>query len=295
MPFVYRASLFKDLNKRSSDLITKDFPSDKRENKVDWKGETSQNVSFETSILQKYDGSTLGTFTPRYRLKEWNTSLSAEFKTNKDFKAEVAIDNHFTPGLKTTITGESRGEDLFGTVGVEYKHEISTVTASVDYGQTHGSNIKTSAVVGSQGFQLGASVDYFVGNSNDSGLKEFNAIAAYAVDEFDVGVFGKILPDKDSNILGANYYQRVNADLAVGAEVAFDTQNPETKPKLTAAAQYRVDPDAVVKTKFDTTGRLGLSYQQRFKSSRLTVSGTVDTNNLGAKNSSNVAFNLSLF
>lgn len=293
MPF--RPVFYKDLNKRSNDLITKDFPSEKRENKVDWKGNTTSNVSFETTLTQKADGSILGTFKPTYRVKEWNTTLSAELKTNKDFKAEAVIDNHFTNGLKTTVSGESRGEDLFTTVGVEYKHDLATVTASVDYGQLAGSNIKASTVVGTQGFQLGASVDYFVGASNDSSLREFNATTSYSTEEFDIGVFGKILPERDSNILGSNYFQRVNTDLSVGAEVSFDTQNPETKPKLVAAAQYRVDVDVVVKTKFDTNGRLGLSYNQNFRSSRFTISGTVDTSNLSAKNSSAVAFNLSLF
>jgi len=293
MPFV--PVLYKDLNKRSSDLLTKDFPSEKKENKVDWKGETSSQVSFETSLLQKADGSILGTFTPKYRVKDWNTTLSAELKTNRDFKAEVGIDNHFTPGLKTTITGESKGEDLFTTVGFEYKHELATFTASANYGQAAGSTIKASTVVGSQGFQLGAEVDYFLGASSDSALKEFNATASYGTSEFDLGVFGKILNDKDSNILGANYFQFVNPDLQVGAEISFDTQNPENKPKLVAAAQYKVDSDAVVKTKFDTNGKLGLSWQQKFKSSKLTISGTVDTNNLGGKNSSSVNFNLSLF
>jgi len=293
MPFV--PVFYKDLNKRSSDLLTKDFPSEKKENKVDWKGETSSQVSFETSFLQKSDGSVLGTFSPKYRLREWNTSLTAELKTNRDFKAEVAIDNHFTPGLKTTLTGESRGEDLVGTVGIEYRHDLATFTGSVNYGQTAGSTLKTSTVIGSQGFQLGADFDYFLDASgNDSALK-FNATASYSTDEFDIGLFGKILNGKDSNILGANYFQRVSGDLSVGAEVSFDTQNPDVKPKLTAAAQYRVDPDAVVKTKFDTNGKLGLSYGQRFKSSRLVLAGTIDTNNLGGKNASSVNFNLSLF
>jgi len=293
MPF--RPVFYKDLNKRNSDLLTKEFPSEKKENKVDWKGETSSNVSFETSLAQRYDGSILGIFTPKYRIRDWRTTVSADLKTNKDFKVEVSVDDSFTPGLRSIFSGESRGEDLFATVGVEYKHELATFTGSVDYGQASGSSLKTSSVVGTQGFQLGASVDYFIGASNDSSLREFNATASYSNDEFDTGLFGKILPEKDSNVFGANYFQRVNTDLSVGAEVTFDTQNPEIKPKLTAAAQYRIDPDAVVKTKFDTNGRLGLSYQQRFKSSRFTISGTIDTNNLSAKNSANVGFTLSLF
>lgn len=135
----------------------------------------------------------MGTFAPKYRLREWNTTLSAELKTNRDFKGEVSIDNHFTPGLRTVLTGESRGEDLIGTVGVEYRHELATFTGSVNYGQSGGSTIKTSTVIGSQGFQLGADFDYFLdANGNDSALK-FNATGSYSTDEFDIGVFGYVL------------------------------------------------------------------------------------------------------
>jgi len=293
MPF--RPVLYKDLNKRNNDLLTKEFPSEKRENKVDWKGETSANVSFETSLLQKADGSILGTFIPKYRVKDWNATVSAELKTNKDFKAEVIIEDHFTPGLKSTLTGESKGEDLVGTVGVEYKHELATFTTSVDYGSAAGSSIKSSTVVGTQGFQLGAQFEYFIGASNDSSLKEFNSTASYGNDEFDVSVYGKIVNEKDSTILGANYFQKVNSDVMVGADISFDTQNADVKPKLTAGAQYKFDPEALIKTKFDTNGKLGVSYQQKFKSSRLVLAGTIDTNNLSGKNSSTIGFNLSLF
>jgi len=295
MPF--RPLFYKDLNKRSNDLLTKEFPSEKKENKVDWKGETNSQVSFETTLVQKNDGSILGTFSPKYKIKEWNTTILAELKTNKDFKAELAIENQFTQGLKTTLTEENRGEDFFTSFGVEYKHDLAAITGSVEYGNTTSTtNIKASTVVGTQGFSLGASLDYFIGGgSNDNSLREFNATAQYANDDFELGFFGKILNEKDSNIIGANYFQRVNGDLQVGTEVSFDTQNPDTKPKLTAGAQYRIDNDAFVKTKVDTNGKLGLSWTQKFKSSRLTVSSTMDTNNLGGKGNSSVGFNLSLF
>jgi len=293
MPYV--PVFYKDLNKRENDLLSKDFPSERRENKVDWRGETSSDVSFETTLTQRSDGSVLGTFSPKYNVREWNTTLAAELKTNRDFKAEVVINNHFTPGLRTTITGESRGEDLVGTVGVEYRREFAAMTASINYGAAAGSTLRTTTVVGNNGFQVGAEFDYSLeGTGNDSAIK-FNTVASYSTEEFDIGFFGKILNGRDSNILGANFFQRVNPHLSVGAEVAFDTQNPDNKPKLTGAAQYIIDPTAVFKTKFDTTGRLGLSYAQRFNSSRLTVSGTVDTNNLTGKNASSVNFNLSLF
>jgi hypothetical protein len=293
MPF--KPVLFKDLNKRNSDLLTKDFPSEKRENKVNWTGETSSNVSFETSLLQKADGSILGTFTPKYRVRDYNTTLTAELKTDKNYKVEAKIDDHFTPGLTTTVSAETVKEDIKATVGVEYKHELATFTTTVDYGRSEGSNLISSAVVGTQGFQLGAQFNYFIGSSNDSSLKEFLSTASYGNDEFDLGVYGKIINEKDSTILGANYFQRVNPDLLVGADVSFDTQNVDSKPKLTAGAQYRIDSESLVKTKFDTDGKLGVSFSQKFKTSKLVLAGTFDTNSLSTKNSSNVAFNLTLF
>jgi len=293
MPF--KPIFYKDLNKRNSDLLTKDFPSEKRENKVDWKGETSSQVSFETSLIQKSDGSILGTLMPKYKVKDWSTTLSVELKTNKDFKAEAAIEDQLTPGLKTTLSGESKGDDLFGTVGFEYKHDVAAVTGSVDYGQSAGSNLKFSAVLGNNGFLVGSSVDYFVGSSNDSILRELGATCGYSVDEFDTSFFGKILPERDSTILGLNYFQKINPDVNFGAELTFDTQNPETKPKLTVSSQYRPDPDATGKIKFDTLGKLSLSWQQIFKSSRFTTSATIDTSNLSGKNAASFGINLSLF
>jgi len=292
MPF--RPVLFKDLNKRASDLITKEFPSEKSENKVEWKAETSNNVTVETTLVQKADGSVLGTFAPKYKYKDWGSTFSVELKTNKEFKATVDVEDQFAPGLKTTLSGESKAEDLFGTFGVEYKHELATLTASVDYGQAAGSNLKASAVVGSQGFSLGASTDYFLGASNDSILRELHTVLGYSSDEFDISAFGKLQNEKDANILGATYFHRVNPDLQVGTEVSFDTANPEAKPKLVFATQYRVEADTVVKAKVDTLGKLGLSYQQRFsKGAKFTVSSTIDTNNLGAKNAS--TFGVSIF
>jgi hypothetical protein len=140
--------------------------------------------------LQKADGSILGTFTPKYKYKPWGTTLSAELKTSRDFKAEAVVDEQLLPGLKATVTGESKGEDLFSTFAVEYKHELATVTASVDYGQAAGSTLKATTVVGSQGFSVGGSAEYFFGATTDSLLKELHTVLGYSTDEFDIAAFG---------------------------------------------------------------------------------------------------------
>jgi len=291
------ALFFKDLNKRLSDLLTKDFPSEKQENKVEWKGTTANHVTFETNFVQRKDGSILGTFIPKYLYKPWGTTFSGEFNTKKDVKAEVAVADKFTPGLKTTVTANSKDNETFGTLGVEYKHELGTVSVSGDYGKAAGSTVNASAVVAYQNWSLGAKADYFLGITQDSDLKEFQTSLNYNSGEFDLQAFGRIrsLGEEDKQELGGSYFHKVNNDLSVGTEVIFDVSNHTTnKPKLTFGSQYRLENDTILKGKFDTDGKINLSYQQIFsKNAKLTLAGTMDANNL-AKNSSTFGFTLSL-
>jgi len=288
--------LFGDLGKRVNDLLTKDFPSEKQENKLSWKGKTTNDVTVETSFFQRKDGSILGIFAPKYKHKDWNTTFLVDVNTKKEVKAEVSAEDLLgVDGLKTTLTGFSKGNDNYGNLGVEYKHELATVTASVDYGKASGSTVKASAVIGAQGIALGASTEYFFGGESE--LKELTTVLSYSSDEFDITGFGRILSqsDEDKNELGATYFHKINKEWQVGAEATFETANTEAKPKLTFASQYKLQNDTVLKGKFDTAGKLGLSYQQQFnKHSKFTLSSTIDTNNLGGKNSSTFGFTLSL-
>jgi len=291
------ATFFKDLNKRLSDLITKDFPSEKQENKFEWKGTTLNGVNFETNFIQRKDGSIVGTLIPKYVYKPWGSTFSAEINTKKEVKAEVAVADKLTPGLKTTLTTNARGDETFATVAVDYKHELGSINLTGDYGKPTGSNLSAAAVVAYQSFSLGAKADYFLGITQDSDLKEFQANLTYATGDFDFQGFGRIrsLGEEDKQELGATYFHKVNNDLSVGTEVVFDVSNHTTnKPKLTFATQYRLEQDTLLKGKFDTDGKLGLSYLQTFsRNAKLTISGTVDANNL-AKNSSTFGFTLSL-
>lgn len=289
-------TLFKDITKRNSDLLTKEYPSEKQENKIEWKGETLNGVTFETNFVQKKDGSYVGTFIPKYKIKEHGATVSAEINTKKDFKGEIAVENKFADGLKTTLSWQTKGEDRFATVGVDYKQDSGNVSVTADYGKAAGSTAKASGVVGYQGFSLGASAEYFVGNSQESQLKEVHSVLTYGTPEFDLAVFGRIKAgeEEDTNEIGFNYYHGVNSDLTVGTEVSFDTANTEAKPKLVFGGQYIYDKETTLKSKFDTTGQLSFSYGQKLnKHTKLTLSTTLDTNNLGGKNSSSLGFILS--
>jgi len=131
----------------------------------------------------------------------------------------------------------------------------------------------------------------------ESELKELTTILSYSSSEFDVAAFGKIQNqhDEDRNELGLSYFHKIHNYWQVGSEATFDISNTDAKPKLTFATQYQLQNDTSLKAKFDTSGRLGLSYQQKYnKNAKLTISSTIDTNNLGGKNSSTFGFSLSL-
>jgi len=283
--------LFKDLGKRGSDLLTKEFQLDK---KVEWKGTTSSNVTVETNFVQKGDGSIIGTLTPSYKYKEYGLNFLAEVTTKKDIKLETSVENQGVKGLKLTLTGESKGDANFATVGAEFKHEKATFNGSIDYGKKNGSILKASAVVGASGFALGLSTDYFLGVTDPSELKLFNTTLAYSSNDFDATMFGRrIIGNEDKNEIGGTYYHNVNKELAIGTEAVFDTSNSEAKPKLSCGIQYKVHPDTIAKAKFDTQGNLALSFQQKFnENSKLIIGSIIDTNNLSGKNSSSFGFGL---
>lgn len=288
-----KPGLFKDLGKRVSDLLTKEFPTE--EKKVEFKGATVNNVTVESTLTQKGDGSIVGTLTPSYKYKPYGATFTAEVNTKKEGKVETVFDNQLADGLKLTVTGEARGKNNFATFATEYKHDYATLTASVDYGKPNGSLIKASTVFGSQGFALGLSTEYLLGTADASELKVFNTTVAYSKPDFDITAFGRLISAQEKNEIGATYYQNVNIDTSVGAEVVFDTAHTDSKPKLTFGGQYKLHPDTVVKGKFDTNGILGLSYAQRFnKNSRFIVGASVDTNNLSGKSSSNIGFSVAL-
>lgn len=288
--------LFTDLGKRLTDLLTKEFPSEKGENKLSWRGQPNKETTLETNIVQRKDGSIIGTFIPKYNHREWGTTFSAEINTRREVKVEAVADDFLSvDGLKTTATGYSKGAENYGEFGLEYKHEMATVTSSVDYGKLNGSTVKASAVIGAQGLALGAKTEYFFGGESE--LKDLTTTLSYSSPEFDLTAFGRIqsINDEDKNELGATYFHRINSDWQVGAEAVFETANTDAKPKLTFGTQYALHPDSILKAKFDTAGKLGLSLQQKFnRNAKITIASTIDTNNLSGKNASNINFTLAM-
>jgi len=292
--------LYADLDKRANDVLTKEFPSEKEEKKVVWKGTTIDGVVFDTTLTQKKDGSNFGTFSSKYRHRPWGTTFSMDLNTQSELKAEAKVDDVAgIDGFSAAITVHenapkkaSDGQEIFAGLGLEYHHENVTATTNIDFGKAEGSTAKASVVVGAQGMLIGASARYHVGVSE---LKELNTTLAYQKLDYDFIFYGKLTNEdgKSDTHAGLKYVHKVNADLTVAADLNADVNNLSKNPKLTVSSIYTPDSSASFKSKFDTTGKLGLSYTQKLSNNvRLTLSSTTDANNWGSKNSASFGFSI---
>jgi hypothetical protein len=281
----------KDVPKRVNDLLSKEFPKDF---KLEWKGKTNSGVECEASIVQGTKG-TLGFFKSTFKGAARNVDVTSEINTEKNVRAEVTIKDELLPGLTTIVTADSNKDGSYGTFAVEFNRDNASLTASADYGKDAGSTLKGSLAVGQgkTGFVLGAIGEYFVGSPANK-LQAFTVNLGYRSKEFDIVVFDRMKSGADAqkNEVGASYFHSVNADLAVGTEISFDTNNADARPKLTLGTEWRQTLDTTLKGTFDTQGLLGFSYQQRFNPRlKATLAANVDSANL-SKN--NVVYGVSL-
>jgi hypothetical protein len=296
MPLINNPGLFSDLGKRLTDLLTKEFPSEKQENKVAWKATTSNNVSVESNVTQRKDGSLVGNLLQKYKHKDWNTTFSVDVNTRKEVQAEiVAEDVVKVDGLKGTVTVNHKPSETSATAKLQYQTNNASAGASVILGQPLGTTVKGELVFGSQGFAIGGFADYLFGGESE--LRELKTVGSYSNSEVELTLFGRILnqSDEDKSELGLTYHHKVTSDTKVGAEVTYDTANSEAKPKLTFGVEHNLHQDTTLKGKIDTAGKAGFSIQQKHnKNAKTTVSLTTDINTFGGKNSSVFGFSLNL-
>jgi len=295
--------LFKDIGKRVSDLLTKDFPSEKQEVKVEWKSTSSTGVKNEVTIkseTNKGETKTVGTLKNEYLYKPQNTTFTFEANTDRELKLEASAADKLVNGLKTIFTLQSQSkkglQEFYETLGVEYRHELVSGTVSAEVGRSTDNALKASVVVGTGNVAVGTSAEY-VRRDSSTDLKELKSSVSYCSDEFDAVAYGKVTgrePSRKTEV-GATYYHKISSDLSVGTEIKFDVSNKGAEPKMPTLAFGSIFNVATgpVKAKFDTAGQVGLSTSQQLsKNTKVLLSGTLNANDLSGKDS--VKFGLHL-
>jgi len=246
----------------------------------------------ESTLVSKKDGSVFGTLAPSYRHRPYGVTFSGEVNTKRDVKFEVkAEDPAGVIGAATTLTLQTQAgaklndpQQIYATVAAEYRHDNFAGTVSVDFGKFEGSTAKASAAIGSNGFTLGANTVYHVGVSE---LKELDTSLTYSQLDYDATVYGKMRNNegKTENTAGVKYFHAVSTSVSVGADFNTDLNNPSKSPRLTVATQLKPDSISYFKLKADSEGKVGGAFVHKLSSNaKLTVSATVDANNLSGKN-----------
>lgn len=77
---------------------------------------------------------------------------------------------------------------------------------------------------------------------------------------------------------GGSVYHKVNSDLAVGVQLAWNNNSNATK--LGLGASFNLDKDATVRAKVNNDSQIGLGYQQKLRDGVvLSLSSLVDGKN----------------
>jgi len=284
---------FKDLRKRSADVLTKEFPGDKVEKKLTFKGDNAGG-SFEAVYVQDEKGTVTGTVKPKLVFKDLNTEVSGEVSTKQEFKVEISAQDHLTPGLKFITGLHQKKSDLYAAVGGEYKHENVTTNFSLELGKSVGPVVNTALSLGKNGYSFGLSDTYLV---NKSKLDSMEGVLSYRTLDYDASVFGRFKPDektkKDVQEIGFNYFHIVKPNLHFSTEGVYGVEAKNLE--IAAGMEYKQTSDSTFKGKFTSNGNLGLSLQQQLnQNTKFTLSSNVDLQNFqSGRNPINFGFEVS--
>jgi len=275
--------LYGDLGKKSSDLLTKEFPD---KTKLEVKTKSNNGVSFEGNITRNADHSIYGLLNPKYKHGAHGITVGASVDTKRALKVEATAED-LVPGLKTTITGHADTESL--TLEAEYKHEYLTLGGSVNVLSPKGNRVTASSVFGYEGFAVGLQAEYVYDK-----WQNINGVASYTHPDYVGTLFARVNTHAATNILGLSFHHRINPRATIATEAALDVNKSSESPKIVVGGAYDLlDSPTTVKGKVDTEGRVSLSYAHRLnRYARLILGSSINTNNFSA--SGNHTFGLTL-
>jgi len=275
--------LYGDLGKKSSDLLSKDFPD---KVKLEVKTKSNNGVSFEGNITRNADHSIFGLLNPKYRHGAHGVTVGASVDTKRALKVEATLED-LVPGLKGTLTGHADSESL--TFDAEYKHEYLTLAGSVNVLSPKGNKVTASSVFGYEGFAVGLQAEYVYDK-----WQNVNGVASYTHPDYVGTLFARVNTHNASNILGLSFHHRINSRASIATEASLDVNKSAESPKIVVGGSYDlVDSPTTVKGKVDTEGRVSLSYAHRLNQhARLILGSSINTNNFSA--SGNHTFGLTL-
>jgi len=278
------ATFYDDLGKNADDLIIKGFPAE-GSFKVSTETKTSNGVSLVTTgrrFFKAGNENVEALFEPKFNWAEKNVELTGKLSTNNEYEVGSSIKDLGTKGSKLSLTANQSKAGIVVKGGVDFKNENVAVKTSVgapDDLSGKPINVEASAVAAYENVNVGGKVN--VATAHVKGDKEtatsifWNLKAGFLQPLWQsVAWFNNA---KDSNVVGASFYQDVTPAVKVGTSFTVDRLAANSAPAANVTSEYKYAADTVLKSKLGVNSakdlRVALALQQNWTTSSTVTIG----------------------
>jgi voltage-dependent anion channel protein 2 len=266
------ATIYKDIGKACSDLLSKDYKVGK--NTIEVKTKLPSGVTATPTVTKSGD-SIAGTLAAKYAFAPWLTG-EATLGTSGSVELNIEAADAITKGL--TLTAEcakaAPGKpDLLASANLiaEYKQEAFTCKASFD---PIKNDLLCNASTTMGDISAGLDCSYC---TRKGALQKYAAACQFVQPEFIVGA--KCESKSGNMTLGCSYFHKVSGDMQLGVALSKPLAKPDVGIEFGTA--YKIDKDTTVKGKVNSDGMLFTSYKQKLSSlTTMTLAAQIDTINL---------------
>merc|ERR1712071_290617 len=155
------------------------------------------------------------------KIPEYGLTFTEKWNTDNTLGTEVTIQDQIAKGLKVTFdsTFAPQTGKKTGIIKTEFKHDTASINADVDLNA--GPAINGSAVCGYQGWLAGYQMSFDIAKSK---LTKNNFSVAYVAKDFALHT-----NVNDGQEFGGAVFQKVNANLETGVQVAWTAGSNATR------------------------------------------------------------------
>ncbi|KAJ3717127.1 voltage-dependent ion-selective channel [Lentinula raphanica] len=261
---------WKDLGKSSNDLLGKDYPFSTTSLEIKTK---ANDVSFKVAGNNS-GGAIIGDLEAKYGNKKHGFTLTNTWTTANVLKSQIELENQIAKGLKVDILSSLAPEKGTKTAAINAAFKQSGLHTRAALDIFKGPTFTADAVVGRDGFLLGAETAYDVTEGN---ITRYAAAIGYNAPEYAVTIHGL----NNLRTFSASYYHRVSPDVEAGAKAVYDSKATTGGVALEVGTKVYLDPAAFVKAKINNVGVIALGYTQALRPGvKLGLGLAVDTQKL---------------
>ncbi|KAK0754701.1 eukaryotic porin/Tom40 [Schizothecium vesticola] len=242
---------FSDIAKSASDLINKDFYH-LSAGTLEVKSNTPNNVAFKVTGKSSHEKATSGAIEAKYSDKPNGLTLTQAWNTNSTLETKIEMADNLAKGLKAegvfnfVPASQSRGAKF----NLHFKQPNFHGRAFFDLLKGPTANI--DAVVGRDGFLVGASAGYDVQKAAITG---YSTAVGFTAPTYNAAVTAT----DNLSIFSASYYHKVNSQVEAGSKATWNSKTSNTVG-LEVAVKYRLDPVSFVKGKINDRGVAAVAY-----------------------------------